>query len=278
MNRPIHDAYYTKQEVAKELLDYADDVLRAQGIRYDKVLEPAVGRGDFFKHMPEHARVGIELDAEIAKTAGEGIHVGDFLQWSPPESERALTWVAMGNPPFGRHSTLAVRFFNHAAQFCAAIAFILPRSFMKSFCQSRLNCYFSIAAQRLVGDNAFYHDTQVYSIPCVFQIWIRSDSPRCKIVHALTHHDFCFVTRDRATCDNSVFAIQRVGHNTGRIKTNDVATRSPSSHHFILPLHDYVLQIMLALDMEHCDLKHHCAGCPTLGKADIVMLYTHYNV
>ena len=37
----------------------------------------------------------------------------------------------IGNPPFGRQSSLAIKFIKKSAEFCDSISFILPKSFKK---------------------------------------------------------------------------------------------------------------------------------------------------
>ena len=37
----------------------------------------------------------------------------------------------IGNPPFGRQSSLAIKFIKKSCEFCDSISFILPKSFKK---------------------------------------------------------------------------------------------------------------------------------------------------
>lgn len=59
---------------------------------------------------------------------GDGIVKLDFFDFELPYDDRV---VVVGNPPFGRNSSLAIRFFNKAACGAEIIAFIVPRSFKK---------------------------------------------------------------------------------------------------------------------------------------------------
>jgi len=73
--------------------------------------------------------------------ARAGIIKMDFLKFKPKENKK---YLIIGNPPFGRSSSIAIKFFNKAALFSDCIAFILPRTFKRVSIQNRLDLNFSL--------------------------------------------------------------------------------------------------------------------------------------
>ena len=73
--------------------------------------------------------------------ARAGIIKMDFLKFKPKENKK---YLIIGNPPFGRSSSIAIKFFNKAALFSDCIAFILPRTFKRISIQNRLDLNFSL--------------------------------------------------------------------------------------------------------------------------------------
>ena len=136
------DQFYTKPEAVDRVLPLIDCSL------FDYVVEPSAGAGDFLRRLPKATRVGIDLepaDPEIKK--------GDFFDFKPATTENVLT---IGNPPFGKNSSLAVKFFNHAASFSDFIAFIVPRTFRKPSIINRLHQNFHLTKELILPLNSFY--------------------------------------------------------------------------------------------------------------------------
>lgn len=125
------DQFYTNPEPARQ---YARRVLDAYGSATDCFVEPAAGAGAFARPLREAGKPVISVD--IAPR-GEGIRQADFLRddlW--PDTDKI---AVVGNPPFGKNSSLVVKFFNRAAERADTIAFIVPRTFRKHSVHRRLN-------------------------------------------------------------------------------------------------------------------------------------------
>ena len=71
----------------------------------------------------------------------QGIIEMNFFEFEPKEDKK---YLVIGNPPFGRSSSTAIKFFNKAAVFSDCIAFILPRTFKRVSVQNRLDLNFSL--------------------------------------------------------------------------------------------------------------------------------------
>ena len=177
------DQFYTKPAIVDRVLSMVDCSA------YDMVIEPSAGAGDFFKRLPPKTRLGIDL-----QPAAPGIKEKDFLKFEPSITGSILT---IGNPPFGKNSSRAVKFFNHAASFSDRIAFIVPRTFRKPTIINRLNSNFHLIKQELLPPDAFYTPTEEsYSVPTVFQVWQCRKEPRMRVKSYDFHPDFDFLGTD----------------------------------------------------------------------------------
>lgn len=122
---------------------------------------------------------------------------------------------------------MAINFFNEAAKFADTIAFILPLSFKKSSVQNRLDLHFELSQEIDLGDCEFYlkNETNV-KVPCVFQVWTKTSTPRKKVNLKTITNLFDFT--DKLHAD---FRIQRVGGNAGKASLD--LSKSASSNYFI---------------------------------------------
>lgn len=247
------DQYYTDPVVAAQLYAFFHKHFDVSTLR---LIEPSAGAGAFFRLMPPGS-LAFDVDPRYP-----GVRTADFLSVRIPGSART---AFLGNPPFGRNASMAVRFFNHAAPHAAVIAFIMPRSVRKASIENRLDRDFHLVAEVDVPADAFLFRGRRYDVPAVFQIWQRRAEPRPLRKVETTHQDFEFTTPD-----NADFAIQRVGARAGRIH-HDFGM-SPSSHHFIK---GDVEAIMAELDFGR--VARDVAGNPSLSKSEIVALYREHT-
>lgn len=253
----ILDQFYTSPTVARDCIDFAKAQLSQ--LNFDTLLEPSAGAGAFSDQLGPAC---LALDIDPRKP---GIVQADFLKWAPP-AEPGRTLV-IGNPPFGRAARTAVRFFNKAAGFADVIAFIVPLSFRKDSVQRQLDRRFHLLAERELPMQSFIFEGARYSVPCCFQIWERRPEPRLPRPKATTHADFTFCKREEAD-----FALQRVGANAGRIKFVDKAG-SANSHYFLRATGDATLLRLRFEKIDFDTVRNHCAGCPSISKAEVVDLY-----
>lgn len=243
------DQYYTQSDVAKHF--YGIFKRHIDPGKY-LMVEPSAGTGSFFKLMPPGS-LGYDIAPKYP-----GIVTADFLTVTI-KTDRAI--AILGNPPFGKNSSAAVRHFNHAARQASVIAFIVPRTFRKAFIENRLDRHFRLVCEYDVPANAFLFQSKPYNVPAVFQIWIRSQKIRASRPVKTTHPDFEFTTKDRAD-----FAIQRVGARAGRVHHD--FTKSPSSHYFIRGPVEHIMR-----QLDFLSVVGDVAGNPSLAKSEIVALY-----
>lgn len=266
------DQFYTHPKVAKTLYRMTREWLQKEGIKPTMWLEPSAGNGAFWNLLPPAKRLGYDLAPKAP-----GVMLADFLLLAPlVKIEKEVEdgkqgdkqWVAIGNPPFGKNSAKAVAFFNACALSCQTIAMIFPQTFKKASLQRRLDKHFHLEAESIMGDNCFVFDGKTYSVPCVFQIWVKKNHPRKAPKDVVQHTAFSFVSRDKAS-----FAIQRVGVNAGKVKT-DLSVISGSSHYFIKASKN----VRIAFERYYSEggwnsVKHHTAGNPSISKPELVAGY-----
>jgi len=252
------DCFYTRAEIAGSCMEWLRGSVDLTGEEW--WVEPSAGAGSFFLLLPTERRIGLDIapaHPEIART--------DFLSWLPTDMRHGQI-VAVGNPPFGRNASTAVRFFNHAAKFACCIAMIFPRTFRKASVKNRLNRRFHLRGEWILPENSFEFAGQPYSVPSVFQVWVRGETERQLTILPKTHDHFDFVLPHLAD-----FAVQRVGCNAGRVKM-DIDKVSPSSHYFLNEGRRGVVDMFREIDWSSA--KYDTVGNPSLSKADIVRLYS----
>lgn len=254
------DQFYTNPDLARQ---YAGQVVAAYGPSIDWFIEPAAGTGAFVQPLQSAGKPVIALD--IAPQ-GNDIREGDFLKddlW-PPSGKIAV----VGNPPFGKNSSLAVKFFNRAAERACAIAFIVPRTFRKHSIHRRLNPYFALVVDEDVPDYAFIKDGKPYDVPCAWQIW--ESQPYRRQGHDTP--DISHIIRYVTDPHCSDFAMRRVGFYAGQVKEPpdwDLPTLSPSTHYFIQSVRPDARQLLRSIDWS--EVCRATAGSRSLSKHEIAV-------
>ena len=224
------DKFYTIPAVSKKCLDELGT--HFDWHQWDLVLEPSAGNGSFLTQLPVDKRIGLDIAPEHPE-----IQTQDFLTYSPPSAAKRV--LVVGNPPFGRVSSLAIKFFNHAAQWASVIAFIVPRTFRRVSVQNKLNLYF-----HLVHDQEIPTDPCAFTPPmmakCCFQIWERRDTPRTPVDLPTSHADWTFLGfgpkdgKGQPTPPTGAdFALRAYGGRCGEPCSSGLADLRPKSWHWI---------------------------------------------
>lgn len=253
------DQFYTCPVAARS---YAESVMRRWPEPGVLFVEPSAGTGAFFLPVKEAGRKIRALDLVPGIS---GISRGDFLGSDHLfEGSHAAT-VVLGNPPFGRNSSLAVRFFNHAARYADEIAFILPRTFRKTGLHRRLHPQFHLTDDMDVGRNSFIRFGNVHDVPCVWQVWTRKtverpDSPVPDVSHLMKY----------VTPETADFAIRRVGYYAGRVVTSGVCHLSRTTHYFVREMVDGVIDVLR--DVDWSDIVSRTVGVRSLSKTEIAFM------
>lgn len=260
------DQFFTKPEVASKCVGFLKERLGT----FDMIVEPSAGNGAFVDALKqamvtENRLVYMDIDACDEK------HRMNFLEFQNFPHGNVLT---IGNPPFGKAASLAIQFFNHAAKYSTCIALIVPRTFSKISVQNRLDERFILESETILESNSFLFAGEPYNVPCVFQIWVKSNGVRPKWKKLSETDDFRFVKRT----ESPDLAIRRVGANAGMIFHEGIGDRSEPSH-FFLQIKDKkrkteVVESLHLLDLPNAEIKFQTAGNPSISKNELCNLYT----
>jgi len=98
----------------------------------------------------------------------------NFFDYNPINNNK---YIVVGNPPFGRISSLAVKFFNKSAEFADCIAFIIPRTFKRVSIQNKLSLNFELIYNEDLPITPCCF-TPKMTAKCCFQIWIKTNTIR----------------------------------------------------------------------------------------------------
>lgn len=221
LKRDVIDKFYTKKEITQYIIDLFKQYISIKND--DLIIEPSAGNGSFIDAIksltcnykfydlePEHD--------EIVKQ--------DYLLYNTNNTNTQKIHI-LGNPPFGRQSSLAIKFIKKSCEFCASIAFILPKSFKKDSLKKTFPLNFHLLFEMDLPEKSFLVNNKEHHVPCIFQIWEKKTYNR-EVSAKLEPRNFIFVTKT----ENPNISFRRVGVNAGTIDINS-SNKSIQSHYFI---------------------------------------------
>lgn len=174
-----HDQYYTHPDEVDRCIELFQKYYAWSD--FDVCLDPCAGTGAFYNRMPEHTRVGWDIDPKIP-----GITQQDFyLSWIDTDP---VSTLIMTNPPYGRRGKDAIGFFNRGALWANTQAYIFPRGMRKPSQVKRLHEYFHLIDEIPI-DRFCLADGTDYEVKSIFQIWQRLPQKREHIVLPTEHPD-----------------------------------------------------------------------------------------
>lgn len=264
------DKFYTIPSISEKCLASIGSCYKWSD--WGLVIEPSAGNGSFLTRIPTSKRLGIDISPEH-----EDIIKQDFLTYSPPSNIGKI--LVVGNPPFGRVSSLAIKFFNHASKWADVIAFIIPRTFRRVSVHNKLNTNF-----HLVFDEEIPMEPCSFSPPmmvkCCFQIWEKQETKRTIIEFSTSHEDWEFLgfgpkdTKGQPTPPKGAdFAMRAYGGKCGEIVDTGLETLRPKSWHWIKTKinKNTLIERFTALDYT---LSLDTARQNSMGKGELVRLYS----
>jgi len=225
LRRNTIDKYYTNTTVVQQCIQYVKTHIQIDPTN-DFIIEPSAGNGAFITGIKSLSNQYVFYDIEPEHPE---IVQQDYLTWEHTSvaTTHNRNIHVIGNPPFGRQSSMAIRFIKKSALFSKSISFILPKSFKKDSLQKSFPPYFHLVFEIDLPDKAFLVDGDEYTVPCIFQIWEKRETYR-EIRQPQTPRHFQFVEKN----DHPDISVRRVGINAGRIDTV-IDTKSEQSHYFI---------------------------------------------
>ena len=261
LTRNTIDKYYTKPTIVDKCINLAIEHLKI--INEDFIIEPSAGNGSFINEIKNITSNYIFYDLEPEHSE---IIKQDYLLFDYPTNiQNNYNKIhVIGNPPFGRQSSLAIQFIKKSCQFCDSISFILPKSFKKESMQKSFPINYHLIVQYDIPDNSFLVDNKEHNVPCVFQIWEKKDFNRI-IPPKLTPSNYSFVKKN----EEPDFAFRRVGVNAGHI-SKDVLDKSEQSHYFIKFDEKISDELYSQLSTIPFDCKNNTVGPKSISKQELI--------
>jgi predicted RNA methylase len=225
LKRNLLDKFYTNPKTAIKCIQIFQSFTPVE--TKDILLEPSAGNGSFFyplkQFFPEQKVIGMDIEPEATD-----IFQQDFLTSKIVSVDTTESIHVIGNPPFGRQSSLAIQFLKKACSFAKTVAFILPKSFKKDSMKKHIPLSFHLLTEIDLEPFSFLVEGQEHDVPCVFQIWELRDTDRSTPI-PLVPNKFNFVKKD----ENPHLAFRRVGVNAGRVFTQNLEEKNSQSHYFV---------------------------------------------
>ena len=228
-NRNTIDKFYTKDSIVKLCID---EFKSNNNINYDNdfIIEPSSGNGAFIPYIKKMVKNNLFIDIEPDKNIKD-IKKQDYLKLNYNKFLNKYNNIhIIGNPPFGKQSSLAKKFIEYSARYCNTISFILPKSFKKPSMYNTFPLNFHLLKEIDLPENSFLVNNNEYDVPCIFQIWIKKDYEREK-PQIINPNNFEYVKK---TDENYNICVRRVGINAGYVyDKEDCKDKSIQSHYFI---------------------------------------------
>jgi hypothetical protein len=253
------DQFYTKKIIACECIKYiTDNIVNFKNYTW---LEPSSGTGSFYENIPSECyKIGIDIEPK-----NKNIHECDYLDWEPKNEK----YIVLGNPPFGRQSSLAKKFIKKSCQYADIIAFILPLSFVKPSMYSCFDKMFHNIFTRQLEEKSFILNGEEYDVPCVFQIWMKKDIPR-ETEKKVSPEGFKYVSKN----EDYNFAIRRVGVNAGRCSLPKEEL-NVQTHYFIKLINDMSLENIFS-KMNNHEYKKNTTGPKSISKQEVNIAFNFF--
>jgi hypothetical protein len=266
LKRDTTDKYYTKNEV---VINCKDAIIKYVNIKKnDIIIEPSAGNGSFidmikgmtnnyyfYDIMPENDKITkqdfLKFDYTNIKALNKKIHI-------------------IGNPPFGRQSSLAIQFIKKCCEFADSISFILPKSFKKESNKAKFDLHYHLKYEIDLPENSFTVNDKDCDVPCIFQIWIKKNITRIK-PDKIEPNNFIFVNKE----DNHDISFRRVGVYAGNIDKN-TKDKSFQSHYFIKFTNDKTIDENINLLKKIKFDFNNTVGPKSISKQELIKEFNKY--
>ena len=239
LNRDTTDKFYTNKEIVEICINNIKSNINIK--KSDIIIEPSAGNGSFIEELDKISKCCLFLDI---KPENNNIKECDYLNFKISEYinsiqsnnnqiiEKPQKIHVIGNPPFGRQSSMAIKFIKKSCEFCDTISFILPKSFKKDSLKKHFPLNFHLIYEIDLPKKSFNIENTngertIHDVPCIFQIWIKKNIER-KVEEKLQPINFIFVKKE----EEPDISFRRVGGTSGFVD-KDYKNKNIESHNFI---------------------------------------------
>jgi predicted RNA methylase len=239
LNRNTIDKYYTKDSIVEMCITYVKKYIDIK--TDDMVIEPSAGNGSFINGIKSLSSNCMFYDLEPENSE---IKKQDYLLYDYGIIRKDFSKIhIIGNPPFGRQSSLAIKFIKKSCEFADSISFILPKSFKKDSLKKTFLLHFHIIFEIDLPEKSFLVDGKEHNVPCTFQIWEKKNIDRI-VNEKLEPNNFIFVKKT----ENPDISVRRVGVNAGAIDIK-IDEKNIQTHYFIkftngISIHHNISQLL----------------------------------
>lgn len=219
LKRNNNEKYYTIPKIAELCVQEMDKYILDKNVL---IIEPSAGNGSFISDIKSLTSNFKFYDLEPENNE---IIKQDFLELKVKKYNGKIHII--GNPPFGRQSSLAIKFIKKCCEFASSISFILPKSFKKESMKKHFDKYYHLIYEGDLSENSFLVNNIEVDVPCIFQIWEKKSNER-ESIKKVNPIGFKFVKNTELPD----ISFRRVGVYAGKIST-DIKDKSIQSHYFI---------------------------------------------
>ena len=263
LNRNTIDKYYTNVNTVNFCMDLL--INKISVCDKDLIIEPSAGNGAFAERINEQCCDVLYYDVEPEETF---IIKQDYLKLEPPDKCNYNRIFVIGNPPFGRQSSLAIKFIKKSCEYCDILGFILPKSFKKDSMKKHFPLNFHLIIEEDLKENSFIVDGSSYHVPCIFQVWEKRFENR-NTPEKIYPKGYDFVKKTNNPKPHISF--RRVGVYAGKI-SKDIDDKSIQSHYFIRfnsinELDEIIYKKLCSLNYENCD---NTVGPRSISKQELI--------
>ena len=267
LKRKTIDKFYTSPIIVNKCINFIKQKINVQ--EDDLCIEPSAGNGSFINGIKSLFKNYKFYDLEPENNE---IIKQDYLEYdyNTINKKQNSKVHIIGNPPFGRQSSLAIKFIKKSAEYSNSISFILPKSFKKDSLKKHFPLNFHLIHEFDLPKNSFIVDKKDYDVPCVFQIWIKKDTYRYT-PKKLIPDKYKFVKKE----EEHDISFRRVGINAGDID-RETKNKSIESHYFIkfdLELTDELFSNLTTI-IYHC--KNNTCGPKSISKQELIKEFNNY--
>jgi len=274
LKRNTSDKFYTNPSTVEICLNVIKQYLHI--LPNDLIIEPSAGNGAFIngiKTLSNHYRF-YDLEPEHPD-----IQQQDYMKLNSKElleshklsviNGKLSSCNVIGNPPFGRQSSLAIQFIKKSCEFCDSLSFILPKSFKKESLKKTFPLNFHLIIEIDLPYYSFLVNDQEYNVDTVFQIWVKKDHQR-EVTEKIKPVNYKFVK----ISESPDISFRRVGVYAGKIDTDIV--KSEQSHYFIKFTNDKSINENLEA-LKHVKFEHNnTVGPRSISKPELIIEFNKY--
>ena len=266
------DKFYTVASYSKRCIDKVFELYDKS--KFDLVVEPSAGNGSFFNQIDFSNKIGLDISPET-----EDVVKMDFFDFTPHVKFGNI--LVVGNPPFGRVCSIAIKFFNHSAAWSNVIAFIVPRTFRRPSVQNKMNNRFHLVYDEDVPTSPCCFTPRMM-VKCCFQIWQKTDTIRPFIDLPTKHSHWQFLSfgpldesGQPTPPSDADFAIRAYGGKIGQIESSKMSELRPKSWHWIKSNIDKE-ELMNGFNQLDYSESTNTARQNSMGRGEFVRLYNDF--